>query len=222
MYNLIRKDFLVQRNIFLFGLLYTVFAAFVFKEMVPGGGAIYMVAPYATVYLLVMYACGFDDKNKAEIILNSLPITRAELVTAKYVSAIGFMAVAILFSMLIGAIGIFTGFPEIERFISMNDVLIVLISGLVFVSIFYPLYFKFGMDKMRIVNVALFMVLFFAPNLITSFAAENPESNVVKAVLSIVNETNASLLKAGSLIAVIIIYLLSLFISIKIYRNKEL
>jgi ABC-2 type transport system permease protein len=221
MYDLIRKDFLVQKNIFLFGLLYTVFGAFVFEEMVPGGGALYMVVPYATIYLLVMYACGYDAKNNAEVILNSLPVTRVEIVIAKYLSALAFMAVGILFAIMIGTIGFYTGFPKIERLVSFNDMIVVFISGMVFVSIFYPLYFKFGLEKMRMVNIVLFMLLFFAPNLITSIVAENPDNGIVRAILTFLNDTPSWLLKACSLFAGIIFYLLSLFVSIKVYRNKE-
>lgn len=222
MYYLVRKEFLVQKKMFLFAFLYSIFAAIVFEEMLPGGGALYMIAPYVTIYLLVLSACGYDDKNKVDIILNSLPVTRTEIVLAKYVSMVVFAIVGIGFAVIVGGIGIYTGFPRIERFISINDILVVLIGGLLFTAIFFPLYFKFGMEKMRIVNIVLFMLLFFVPNIITSYVAENPNSGVVKWSLSIINETPTTILKMGSLLAIMIIFLLSLFLSTKIYKNRDL
>lgn len=221
MYNLILKEFLVQKKTLLYGIVYTIVCAYAFGDIVPNGGAIYTVAPFAVIYLFVNYSGGFDDKSKADIVFNSLPIKREDIVISKYLAIVCFGTFGILCSALLGLIGFYTGFPRVSRLISVNDIITVLVGGGIFAAVFYPLYFKYGMVKMKFANIILFLIFMFLPSYIVEYAEKNPNSAVVKQVISVV--ANASEWKINMLLAVVacIIVLISLLVSMRIYKNKD-
>lgn len=221
MYNLILKEFLIQKKTLLYGLLYTLFATFAFKDLFPKGGTIYTIAPIAVIYLFVNYSCGFDDKSKADVIFNSLPIKREDIVISKYLSIFFFAAYGIICSSLLGLIGLYTGFPSVTRLISFDDIVIVLASGIIFGSTFYPLYFKFGMVKMKFVNIFLFMIIMFLPSLIVEYAASLSQNTAVKHVELILLNTPVWIFKMLLAIVAFIIFLVSILVSMNIYKGKE-
>jgi ABC-type transport system involved in multi-copper enzyme maturation permease subunit len=221
MYNLILKEFLVQKKTLLYGFIYTIFTAYAFGNIMPGGGAIYSLAPYALVYLFVTYSCGYDEKNKTDIIFNSLPVNRVDIVMSKYFAVFLFAAYGIICSAVLGFIGMNAGILRVSRTISINDILIAFSGGIIFASIFYPLYFKFGMVKMKLVNIFLFMLFMFAPSFLTDYAAKHPESSVVRNVISLFTNTSAETLRLLLLAAACIVLLTSILISIQIYKNKD-
>ncbi len=221
MYNLILKEFLVQKKTLLYGFIYTIFTAYAFSNIMPNGGAIYSLAPYAIVYLFVTYSCGYDEKNKADIVINSLPVNRVDIVISKYFAVFFFAAFGIICSAVLGMVGMHAGIPKVSRLISINDIVIVLSGGIIFTSIFYPLYFKFGMVKMKLVNIVLFMLFMFAPSFFSGYAAEHPQSSFVRFVISLLTDTPAEILQLFFLIAACIVLLISILISIQIYKNKD-
>jgi hypothetical protein len=221
MYNLILKEFLVQKKTLLYGFIYTIFTAYAFGNIMPGGAAIYSLAPYALVYLFVTYSCGYDEKNKTDIIFNSLPVNRVDIVMSKYFAVFFFAAYGIACSAVLGFIGMNAGILKVSRTISINDALIAFSGGMIFASIFYPLYFKFGMVKMKLVNIFLFMLFMFAPSFLTEYAAKHPESSVVRNIISLFTNTSAETLKLLLLAIACIVLLISILISIQIYKNKD-
>lgn len=221
MYNLIIKEFLVQKKTLLYGLVYTLLAAFLFKDFMPDGGALYIIAPVAVIYLFVNYSCGYDDKNKADVIFNSLPIKREEIVWSKYIAIFFFAAYGIVCSALMGLICRYMDLPYISRLISLKDVIITLSCSVTFGSIFYPLYFKFGMVKMRLVNVFLFMAIMFLPSIITELIQNNPENPAIKAVTQFFTDTPVWIIRMLTAVAMLAAFLVSVLISMKIYKNKE-
>jgi ABC-2 type transport system permease protein len=221
MYNLILKEFLVQKKTLLYGFIYTIFTAYAFGNIIPGGVAIYSLAPYAIVYIFVTYSCGYDEKNKTDIIFNSLPVNRMDIIMSKYFAVFFFAAYGIICSAVLGFIGMNVGILRVSRTISINDILIAFSGGIIFASIFYPLYFKFGMDKLKLVNIFLFMLFMFAPSFLIEYAAKHYQSGVVRYFISLFMNTSVEILRLFLLIAVCIILLISILISIQIYKNKD-
>ena len=77
MLNLIIKDIVIQKKTLLYALLYTIFASTSFFIMSPNGFNLYVLSPIAINYMFITFALSYDDKNKSEIVLNSLPLKRA-------------------------------------------------------------------------------------------------------------------------------------------------
>lgn len=95
---------------------------------------------------------------------------------------------------------------EIKVFNS-TDIIIVFASLGLLAAFYYPLYFKFGYNFSRKVNIVLFMLIFFGPGSFVSFMKNsgNPPPQAIMVIL----------------VLVIMLMLISLAASVKIYKNKE-
>jgi hypothetical protein len=221
MFHLILKEFLIQKKTMLISFIYIIFSAFIFNNISPNGGAVYNLAPYAVIYLFVLYSCGFDDKSNSDIIFNSLPLKREDIVFSKYISIFFFAAFGILCSVVVGTLGKIIGFANINRFITLKDITIVLSIGMIFSSFFYPFYFKLGLNKMRFINVFLFMLIMFVPSFMMGFVESHLENSFVIKLISFFTNIPSSTLQALYFITSCIIFLVSLLISMGIYKNKD-
>lgn len=221
MLNLVIKDIVIQKKTFLFVLLYTIFASAAFSSMKPAGFGLYVLSPMVITYMLITMAVNYDDKNKSEIVLNSLPLKRDDIVIAKYISIFAFGTVGIICSMLIGFIGKSASLPMFTRSISLLDIVSVITSICILGSIFFPVYFKFGVAKMKIFTFLIFMLFFFVPTTVIDYAFKNPNNILVQKFNYFINNTSSLTQNSLILIIALIIFLTSLMVSIRIYNNKE-
>lgn len=221
MLNLIIKDIAIQKKTLLYALLYAIFAPIAFFSMAPNGFGLYVLPPMATTYIFISFAVNYDEKNKSEIVLNSLPIKRNDIVISKYISVFVFAILGIIYSITIGFLGKFTGLPVFAMSISLLDIVLVLTSVCIFSSIFFPVYFKFGYIKMNFFNVILVMLIVFLPSAAIEYATSNPNNILVQKFNYFINNTSSFTQNLLVLIIGLIFFLISLMISIRIYRNKE-
>lgn len=221
MLNLIKKDILIQKKTFLYTFLYTIFASAVFSSMGPSGFSLYVLSPMVTTYMFITLAVQYEDKNKSEIVLNSLPLKRDDIVIAKYISMFVFAILGFTYSITIGFVGIATGIPMFTRSISLLDIIFVFTSAAIFSSIFFPVYFKFGFVKMKLFNIVLMMLIFFLPNIAIEYVSESPNNILVQKLNYFINNTSSFTQNSLALTIGLIIFLTSLMISIRIYNNKE-
>ncbi|EHQ91161.1 ABC-2 transporter permease [Desulfosporosinus youngiae] len=158
MYNLVWKDLLLlKRSLWITGL-YVLFALSVFRTM-PGGAL--TAAIVGATYMLMIQALTQDDKNKSEIMLNSLPLRRQDIVLAKYFSVFIYAALAILCCLLAQSVVSITGIPIPISRISLEGISGALLTMAVLISIYFPIYFKFGYLRSRMIGMFLFFVCFF-------------------------------------------------------------
>lgn len=220
MINLILKDILIQKKTFLYAFFYGIFAIIAFNGTTGARGA-YMFGGIAIAYLMIIYSNGYDEKNKSEIILNSLPVNRDSIVTAKYAAVLLFFLLGVFITGISGAVITALNIIQDMRFIKLSDVLGIFISVGLMYSVYYPLYFKFGSLKLKIFNIVLFMLFLFVPNIIVSWIQENPNNSIVLKFLSMIERNPAWMLQMFTAIVIMIVLIISMEISIKIYRNKE-
>ena len=194
MLNLIIKDILIQKKTFIFALLYTIFMWLLFLLYVPSGFGLYVLSPMASHLHIYNFRRKYDDKNKSEIILNSLPLKRTDIVIAKYISSFIFAFIGIIYSILIGFIGNTTGMAIFIGYISLLDIVLIIMSICIFSSIFFPVYFKFGVSRIRIFNILIFMLLFFLPSLAIEYIKNNPNNLLVQKYTSFINNTYSFIL----------------------------
>jgi len=221
MSNLIIKDIAIQKKTLLYSLIYTIFAPIAFFSMGPSGFGLYVLSPIATAYLFITFGASYDEKNKSEIILNSLPLKRNEIVISKYISIFVFAILGIIYSILIGFIGKTAGLSMFTRSISLLDIVLVLVSVCIFSSIFFPVYFKFGFVKMTFFNVILLMLMMILPSIVIEYVNKNPNNILVNKFNYFVNNTSSLIQNSLTLIIGLIFFLISLIISLRIYSNKE-
>lgn len=221
MFNLIIKDIFIQKKTLIYAILYTVFFSITFYTVGPSGLGLYVLAPIVVTYMFITNAVNYDEKNKSEIILNSLPIKRAYIVISKYMSTFIFVIISSIYSILIGFIGKSFGFPMYNISIRFLDIILVLTSVCIFSSVFFPVYFKFGYIKARIYNIMLYMVIFFLPILTFDYISKNPNTLIVQKINYFLSNTSRFTQNSLAIVTGLIFFLISLMISIRIYNNKE-
>ncbi|MDD2422161.1 MAG: ABC-2 transporter permease, partial [Heliobacteriaceae bacterium] len=86
--NLLLKDFLVQKPSLRWSLGYLLFILVIFGMTPTFGNFAYIMAGFGSAYILVMGSLQMETKNQADIFLNSLPVTRREIIISKYLSAL--------------------------------------------------------------------------------------------------------------------------------------
>ncbi|WP_291579921.1 ABC-2 transporter permease [Clostridium sp. UBA6640] len=216
MWNLLIKDFVVQKNSIKFILLYALVGNLLFASS--GGGA-YIMIPMMISYVYLLGGLSHDDKNNSEFLLNSLPVSRDSIVYAKYLSVIIFSAIAIVLTM--GGIFIMSsiGVGKMTGNMGIEDIVGFLFGIMIFMAISFPLYFKYGYAKLRYLNVVIFMLFLVVP-MIIKLINDNNNSFIlsIKEKLLSLSDTQIGIV---IICMALLIYLLSLVLSLNIYKKKE-
>lgn len=227
MLSLILKDILVQKKTFLFMIFYSSFIIIMFNGLnnPTFRETTYIMGSVGIAYLHIMSANGFDDKSKSDIILNSLPVQRKYIVLAKYLSVCVFVAVGLSITGLTGAIikAVINsgGWHFSVRFINGADFLIAFAGiGLMF-SIYYPIYFRFGANYARVLNLVLFMTIFFGPASLIGIIKGKEKPDLIQNLIAPFHSMSGWAIGGSVAIVVLAIMAASLAVSVKVYNNKE-
>jgi ABC-type transport system involved in multi-copper enzyme maturation permease subunit len=217
MINLIFKDIVVQKKTVMYMLLYIVFAIFFMSGV--GSDALYILITVTIAFTVSSGAFAIDEKYGSEKVMASLPVTRNQMVQARYLSVFIYAAASIL---IMSAIGAASGLLNI-KFISLNYINLsvikrILISCVLVTSISYPVYFKFGYTKARIASFIIFFGFFSAVVTI----AENVNDGEVSSFTNFINSISSGNYQLVGGLILLLIFVVSYFISINCYENKEL
>lgn len=133
---LLLRDFLVLRNIILFVVAWWLFI--IVRSYEPTEALFLIPLP------LILYGPALDDRYKTESLYCSLPVRRRQIVLGRYLFAIVIiLSVTLLtlaaFSFKKGSIPESTDTPLYWKTVMMVHFFLIL-----FISLLYPLYFKFG------------------------------------------------------------------------------
>ena len=203
MKGLLIKDFLLMKNYKKVTMFMLVIGIFL------GMNDISFAAGYILIFvsILSMSTITYDEANHGLNTLFTLPITRSDYVKEKYlfsliVTGIGFVLVVILncFSK--------SGFVEIVTVLS---------TSLLLLSISLPFQLKEGNEKGRIV---LFVVVF---GFIFVFVFLNQFiPNFFESIETVLNTMNPTMFSVGLLMSSFVLYFISMLISIRVYKNRVL
>lgn len=220
MLALVYKDIICQKKRLWLILLYSAFMHLAFFSL-PDLGA-YVAATIGVVYIFVLGACALEEKNRSDVLTNSLPISRGTIVKARYLTGIFFQLAGIGASILTGTIIHYFGFSR--SLVNLEMLVAMVVAPMLLWSLYYPVYFKFGYVKSRYYHVAVFMLAVFGPSLLLEAAAGRIGQDLLPGYLiwffRIANLHDlvflASLLFMGFLLC-----LISLALSIRFYRGRE-
>src|SRR5665648_5488 len=227
MVNLVWKDFLLLKRSLWLAPLYAFFAFFAFRTMPDGGLS---AATVAVTYMLLLQAIIQDDKNQSEVMLNSLPLRRGNIVLAKYLSAFVYATLGILSFLLAQGIVTVVGIPLSINQISLEEIFGALIAMVVLIGSYFPIYFKFGYLRSRIVGTILFVASIFisamAVSLMQGLGGEhNPTlQTIVASIQSVVGwlQTQADWQIASYVLALaLILTAASALLSLRFYAGRE-
>jgi len=200
MFNLIRKDIVLQKKMLMIMLPVIVI------YLILGTSSIWVGILISIV--MIMDAFSSDEKTSINLLLNSLPYTRKEIVSSKYIGAI-FLTCVVVFIIFIGNLVIH---QEITAWIELAFIVSVV---MVFISLIFPFSYKFKSKYLLFASIVFFaiyllVIKFFIPNLFD-------EIREYVGILLTLQSTQFYLLIAFS---IIVLYVCSWLLSIRIYRKK--
>ncbi len=200
MFNLVWKDIVIQKK----GLLILLPALCVYLAL----DTSYIWVGFIFSTVIIMEGFSKDEKSSINTLLNSLPYTRQEVVSSKYVSAIIF-TLMIALTILIGNLLIHREMP------ALKDILFMGCLTIVFVSFFLPFSYKFKSQYIFSGGVVLFVVYMVVVNTFIN-NLNDILRELVRAILTF-QDTSVYLMMAC---LIIVLYFLSWSLSVRIYKNK--
>ncbi|WP_433956667.1 ABC-2 transporter permease [Cytobacillus horneckiae] len=199
MFNLIRRDIILQkRQLFIF-IPFILF--FIFMDAHPA-----LTFLIASIFIpFNTYA--YDEKTETNILLNSLPYTRTEIIASRYLGAIVYMVLAIGVTSL--------ALFAFNKTFSMNDIAIGSSLFLLFASVTFPLFYILKPGYITMVVIISFLVLASVGPAIVLFLADR-----LTAITDFIVNLSVTTLYTGATIAIIIVYVISWGITTAIYQRK--
>ncbi len=219
MFNLVIKDLKLSVMMSIFGFFFPVFISLAgLKTSMPAFqvNIMYVLAIFMITYFSIMYSNGYDQKNKSDIILNSFPINKKDIVRGKYLLLLIFSIIYSISVIAITNVFILLGIGKGGQPADIWDVIFAMNLLLIFYSIYYPIYFK-SENGLATFNQLVYMLIILTPAILNRFGKMLVGTKVVNVLMQMnIRKINISLL-----ILSIIIYYISLQISKIIYGNKE-
>ena len=208
MIGLIKKDFLIIKS----NLKLIIAILFVFFIMAMQGQFDISFIPPFIVVMLFMSTFSYDEYNKWDSYVVTLPNGRKNVVKSKYIASLILIVFAIIVTILLEFLVGLTGSSlDFDKFIStlMGSTFAIVL----FASIMYPLIFKYGIEKGRI---GLFVLVIGIVGIIGIFQ----KVFKVDVSLSIISFFNSYWFVTLPLVLITILFI-SYKISEKIYLKKE-
>ncbi|AAT62837.1 MULTISPECIES: ABC-2 transporter permease [Bacillus] len=196
MKQLILKDFIIQWKFLIWYILYPVF----FYMALTDTENLFIIMSVIITIGATVKTFEADSKNESEVIVNSLPILKKQIVYAKYI-----VAIIILFISV--TVGCFTmGMKNgVNLFEFIETTLLASISFiLVYLSFVLPISFWLGYKKTIFITIVIFM----APIVILEALFQINLEQI---------QLYSSLLFIGS----ICMFITSVFVSVKLYEKRE-
>ncbi|OTW50439.1 ABC-2 transporter permease [Bacillus thuringiensis] len=196
MKQLILKDFIIQWKFLIWYILYPVF----FYMALTDTENLFIIMSVIITIGATVKTFEADSKNESEVIVNSLPILRKQIVYAKYIVAI----IILFISVTVGCftMGMKSG---VNLFEFIETTIVASISFiLVYLSFVLPISFWLGYKKTIFITIVIFM----API-------------VVLEVLFQINLEQIQLYNTLLFIGSICMFIASIFVSVKIYEKRE-
>ncbi|MBP3906134.1 MAG: ABC-2 transporter permease, partial [Peptostreptococcaceae bacterium] len=168
-----------------------------------------------SVLLTVYQVMAYEDHNNINYLISYLPVKRKEYVLSRYLLGI----VSILLASILLCIVYFVSIKINDlQGISLNLLLPTSItSAILSMSVIIPLVLKFGINKGRVFMSIIVMVVSTMPLSLMSDISQ--DSKTLETIMNIINSVGMPLI---TVVINIIILLVSIGISINLYKNKEI
>lgn len=199
MFHLIKRDVILQKKQLMIFLPFILF--FIMMDAHPA--LTFLVASFFIPFNTYAY----DEKAETNILLNSLPYTRKEIIASRYLGAIFYMIIAIgLTSAALFSFG---------KLFTMTD--IALGSGLflLFAAFTFPLFYILKPGYITMAVIIVFIILSRIGPPIVAFLVEH-----FSVFTDFVMNLSIPILYTGSVVLIMLIYLMSWGLSTAIYQRK--
>ncbi|MCH7321528.1 ABC-2 transporter permease [Solibacillus sp. MA9] len=200
MLQLIKKDFYIQKMVWLFMIL--AIAIYIFAQ----ASSLFVGIIFGIVMTVNLFA--IDEKKSAQLLLNSLPFTRKEIVSSKYIAAFLYI-MCIIATISVLHVVVNQAIPNIYH------LLMICIVSLLVVAIFYPFAYRFSSKYFTFLFVGIFAAYLFCLKLFV------PNINdQIRELVGYLSSVSQPMIYAYILVATVIFYSMSWLLSIRIYSKK--
>ncbi|MCY7914814.1 ABC-2 transporter permease [Bacillus haynesii] len=200
MFNLILKDIILQKKTLAASFL--VLCVYLMLDISP----IWIGVVFSIV--ISMYAFSIDEKSSIHMLLNSLPYTRKEIVSSKYI-------VVVLFTCMVAAAIFIANFIIHRELTIWKDILLMVAIVMTAASFMLPFCYKFKSNYLLNASIVAFGLYMLTVN----FIVQNLNDQIREFVDMLLALHNTSLYLIVA-ISIITLYGCSWLLSIRIYRNK--
>lgn len=199
MFNLIRRDVILQKWQLLIFIPFIVF--FIIMDSHP-------VLTFLVANVFIPFnAFAYDEKAETNILLNSLPYTRKEIIASRYLGAIVYMILAI-------------GVTSLALFVSntpftITDIAIASGLFLLFAAFTFPLFYIFKPGYIFYVVLISFLLLAGIVPPIVMFLADN-----LTAITDFIYSLSTPAIYTGTALVILTLYAVSWGVTTIIYQRK--
>lgn len=220
MYKLILKDFMIQKNNIKNYVITALFFSFIFT-LSGMGQTTFAVATFLIIFNFSSRAFYEDENNHAMRWIATLPIKKSIVVTARYLSVIIAGIITILvFELIYDILAIQNGFVIETSTDNAVAFSVVLLTYITLISLYMPMIYKIGYIKAA--NTYRFMLFgFMAIVTFLSIKVSGEPPAIVGNIIQWMSEMSEMTLIIGLITTSVLIYMISLGVSIRIYSKKN-
>lgn len=202
MINLILKDVLIQKKFILFYI-----ATIIIYLWAGVPSLLFLGFLYSVIFILNAFA--YDEKDNATILLNSLPYTRKEIVSSKYIGSLIFTTIFVFMIY----VGDFLINGKWDLFI-WKEMLLIMGLVMVAISFMFPIAYKFKTQYLLIALSVLFGIYMLTISLLV------PINDILRELTRTFLTLQETQMYVVASITVIILFIGSWLLSIRIYERK--
>ncbi|TQR34353.1 ABC-2 transporter permease [Lysinibacillus sphaericus] len=202
MINLILKDVLIQKKLILFYI-----ATIILYLWAGVPSLLFLGFLYSVIFILNAFA--YDEKDNANILLNSLPYTRKEIVSSKYIGSLIFTTIFVFMIY----VGDFLINGKGNLFI-WKEMLLIIGLVMVVISLMFPFSYKFKTQYLLIALSVLFGIYMLSISLLV------PINDILRELARKFLTLQETQMYVVASITVIILFIGSWLLSIRIYERK--
>lgn len=207
MLNLIRKDFLVTyTNKFAFYMLLLLIPFFLFFVDDFDANMAFVYSVLTFVFISTRTPFAYEGKDKPHLFIQSLPVTKTDIVISKYVSIfVNFLIGSIFTTLYISFLSLFNLFDI--SVLKLSIVILTLAVSIFLISISLPAEFIFTPKISNLINIIIYVTFL---NLFII------GGNRVLNFINIFSDY-----RIGISLIVVLVYFLSMAVSIVLYKNRK-
>lgn len=221
MFNLVLKDILLQKKSLMLMGIFCIIPVVIFDYFGTLNTGSQILLAMVISYTLIMGTCAQEFKNTSDIFINSLPLKRSTIVKARYLTAFVFMFYALVVVAIIGVILNSIGFSISANYLGTYEIVGIVTSLILFISIYFPVYFKYGYLKSKLLNFILLFGTLLIPNLVVSLASDTELQEILSQICSFLFKLSSWEIISMLMGSVFIIMLISYFLSVRFYNKRE-
>ena len=223
MYNLIRKDLILNKKFLLvFGFLYVVYMGYLGSRVSSPREVVIFSTLLCALLPLIQYTR--EDKFKTSVLNSSLPVTRRQIVLSRYV--LSWAVTLIMYALIIAALAVIPGGKvSAAALLNFNTTLFALAFMTLYLGLLLPPLLRFGMVGMLVfligIQVLAIPILVLERHKVVNFGLRDLAPSIKSALFSLQTHLGQSGYLALIIVLLILLNTASFFWSVFLFKRKD-